>query len=78
MTLDVNSELYPMQLAEIYAVRLTSSIERELAGGRRDHASSAQPWRDGAKGTLADEYEYVMFGKIYKHDELKADQDTIS
>ncbi|TPX53813.1 hypothetical protein SeMB42_g00610 [Synchytrium endobioticum] len=80
MTLDVNSELYPIEIGEMYAVRLTSSIERELAGGtrRRDPAAAAQPWRDGAKGTLADEYEYVMYGKIYKHDELKADQDTIS
>ncbi|TPX36753.1 hypothetical protein SmJEL517_g01251 [Synchytrium microbalum] len=78
MTLDVHSELYPMQLGEIYSMRLTSSIERELIHARRDAAQAAQPWRDGAKGTIADDYDYVMHGKIYKHDETRSDQESIS
>ncbi|KAI9225673.1 MAG: RNA polymerase [Piptocephalis tieghemiana] len=80
LTLDIHSELYPLDLGEKITLTLASSLsgEKQEGGG----GSGAQPgakseagraekvresWRgDLGKNTLADAYEYVMHGKVYK------------
>jgi len=63
--LDVNTELYPIEVDD----RLTLAIALSLnLDGSKDDSKG---WRNVGRGeaTLADEYDYVMHGKIYRFDE---------
>ncbi|KAM1056917.1 hypothetical protein ACFX13_031020 [Malus domestica] len=59
MHLDVNSEVYPMREGEKFSMALTSTINLD---GTPDTGYFTQ----GNRRTLADEYEYVMQGKLFK------------
>ncbi|KDE06038.1 DNA-directed RNA polymerase II subunit H [Microbotryum lychnidis-dioicae p1A1 Lamole] len=63
LTLDVNIDLLPITPQTTFTLALTSSLlpegEKETAGG----------WRAGIEGGIADEWEYVMYGKVYKFDQ---------
>ena len=69
MTLDVNTELYPLQVGETFHCVLASSLSLD---GTKDDGKG---WRDvgragdGGEPTLADMFEYVMHGKIYKFED---------
>lgn len=69
MTLDINSEVYPLQLHETISVQVTSSLSL-------DGSKDAKAWREQRIGerTLADDYEYVCYGKVYRFDEGKDDK----
>src|SRR3569623_1224218 len=62
LILDVNTELYPMVVDE----RFTCAVARTLNEDGTQDDGSYVPNR---RGTLADKFEYVMFGKVYKCDE---------
>ncbi|KAI8926414.1 RNA polymerase [Entophlyctis helioformis] len=67
VTLDVNTEIYPLRAAEKFTLALATSLA--LDGAPVD-ASKKEPWRDYSnQKTLADDYEYVMYGKVYKYDD---------
>lgn len=65
MTLDVNTELYPLHKQEKITILLARSlsldgtVQEEVAFDSSRHMSR----------TLADDFDYVMFGKIYKVEE---------
>ena len=63
--LDVNTELYPIEMDERLTMALALSLN--LDGSKDD----SKGWRNVGRGeaTLADEYEYVMHGKIYRFEE---------
>jgi len=63
LVLDINSELYPLQKDEVISLNLSSSLRLD---GKEDKG-----WRDLQRGerTLADDYEYVCYGKVYRFDE---------
>ena len=63
LILDINSELYPLQKDEMISLNLSSSLRLD---GKEDKG-----WRDLGKGerTLADDYDYVCYGKVYRFDE---------
>ena len=63
LILDINSELYPLQKDEILSLNLSSSLRLD---GKEDKG-----WRDSGRGerTLADDYDYVCYGKVYRFDE---------
>lgn len=67
MTLDVHSELFPCRVSETIHVVLATSLA--LDGSKDDEKG----WRDvtkaGGEATLADMYDYVCHGKIYKFDD---------
>jgi len=68
MTLDVNKELFPVAPGESLKVVLATSLS--LDGSKDDERG----WRDVAKAgnaeaTLADSYDYVCHGKIYKFED---------
>jgi DNA-directed RNA polymerase I, II, and III subunit RPABC3 len=66
--LDINSEIYPMRVADKFTLALASSLS--LDNVAQPDASKRESWRDTVgQRTLADDYEYVMFGKVYKYDE---------
>lgn len=69
MTLDVNTELYPCTTGETIHCVLATSLA--LDGSKDD----VRGWRDvgrsghGGEATLADMFDYVCHGKIYKFED---------
>jgi hypothetical protein len=62
LVLDFNVELYPLKVGDSFALALSSSLTPE---GEKDSGIETQSWRlEEGKGGLADEYEYVMYGKV--------------
>lgn len=63
--LDVNTELYPLSPGDDVTVALAQSLN--LDGSKDD----SKGWREVGLGeqTLADEYDYVCHGKIYRFEE---------
>ena len=66
MTLDVNTELYPVATGEGIQMLLASTLNLD---GTKD---VERGWRD-TKGrdeaTLADMWDYVCYGKVYRFEE---------
>jgi DNA-directed RNA polymerases I, II, and III subunit RPABC3 len=68
MTLDINIELFPCAVSDTLHVVLSTTLS--LDGSKEDEKG----WRDVGKGgdapaTVADLYDYVCHGKIYKFEE---------
>jgi len=69
MTLDINTELYPCAVGEAIHMVLATSLA--LDGSKDD----GRGWRDvgrggqGGEATLADLFDYVCHGKIYKFED---------
>ncbi|KAI5476347.1 hypothetical protein MNV49_007860 [Pseudohyphozyma bogoriensis] len=63
LTLDINSDLLPISPSTTFSFALASSLNPE--GGKEGEGG----WREGIEGGLADDWEYVMYGKVYKFDE---------
>ncbi|RSH91893.1 DNA-directed RNA polymerases I, II, and III subunit RPABC3 [Saitozyma podzolica] len=77
LTLDIANELYPLTSGETFTLALARSLspEEELAANGDEEGSEAggkrvkkEMWRSEDQGLAAD-YEYVMYGKIYKFDD---------
>ena len=68
-TLDVNTELYPVTTGDEMQLALASTLH--LDGSKDD----SKGWREVGRGehTLADEYDYVCHGKIYRFVEGEGD-----
>ncbi|KAJ5558668.1 RNA polymerase Rpb8 [Penicillium sp. DV-2018c] len=64
-TLDVNTELYPCAVGESLSLALASTLSLD---GKEDTRAS---WREVGMGeqTLADDYDYVCHGKVYRFEE---------
>lgn len=71
LTLDVNSELFPVTAGTSIslAVAQTLSLDSEV----RPPGSG---WREAKPGerSLADDYDYVMYGTVYKFEESAGDK----
>ena len=65
LTLDVNTELYPCSVGERLSIVLASTLS--LDGSKDD----VKGWRSAGRGdqTLADDFDYVCHGKIYRFEE---------
>jgi len=65
LTLDINIEIYPFSSGEAFELALTSTLN---ADNSKDDGKS---WREVQKGesTLADHWDYVMNGKVYRFEE---------
>lgn len=71
MELDINTELLAINPGDNMEVCLASTLN--LDGSRDDDKG----WRDLAKAdvrTLADAYDYVCYGKVYRFEDGKADK----
>jgi len=76
MSLDINKELFPCKVDDELHVALASSLHYD---GHRDEEETRQGWRDLAKAgssesTLADMFDYVCYGKIYKFEDAEDGQ----
>ncbi|KAJ6509224.1 hypothetical protein DFH06DRAFT_993285 [Mycena polygramma] len=81
LTLDYNIELFPLLQDQSFALALASSLARggAQAGGASGADGAADDaddkdrdvWRPDGKGRrgLEEDYEYVMYGKVYKFDQ---------
>ncbi|KAJ6519519.1 hypothetical protein C8R45DRAFT_886100 [Mycena sanguinolenta] len=79
LTLDYNIELFPLAQGQSFALALASSLARggaqAAASGTEGAAEETEDkdrdvWRPDGKGRrgLEEDYEYVMYGKVYKFD----------
>ncbi|CAK5265293.1 unnamed protein product [Mycena citricolor] len=74
LTLDYNIELYPLQKDQTFTLTLASSLAKEQANGAApeptDDDKDRDVWRPDGKGRrgLEEDYDYVMYGKVYKFD----------
>ncbi|KAF9349010.1 DNA-directed RNA polymerases I, II, and III subunit RPABC3 [Mortierella sp. AD094] len=77
LTLDINNELYPLEVGEKFSLVLATSLSLTASVGN-DTSGTQESWRErvGGERTLADDYEYVMYGKVYKYDESQAGNKT--
>ena len=67
LTLDYNTELFPLQADQQIALALASSLSRGPGtGGDEEDSKDTAVWRPDGKGRrgLEEEYEYVMYGKV--------------
>ncbi|KAL3524803.1 hypothetical protein ACH5RR_013175 [Cinchona calisaya] len=64
MHLDINTEIYPMRVGDKFLMGLASTLNLD---GTPDSGYFMQ----GGRKSLADRYEYVMQGKLYKISEEK-------
>ncbi|KAF1347139.1 DNA-directed RNA polymerases i, ii, and iii 145 kDa polypeptide [Delphinella strobiligena] len=68
LSLDVNTEIYPVNVGEPIQLVLASTLN--LDGSKEDPGSGS--WREignGKKPTLADMFDYVCHGKVYRFEE---------
>ncbi|KAK7465712.1 DNA-directed RNA polymerases I, II, and III subunit RPABC3 [Stygiomarasmius scandens] len=74
LTLDYNIELFPLQPGQSFALALASSLARGAPPANVDVAEEEDKerdvWRPDGKGRrgLEEDYDYVMYGKVYKFD----------
>lgn len=64
-TLDVNTELYPCSVGERISIVIASTLSLD---GTKDDSKG---WRGVSRGeqTLADDFDYVCHGKVYRFEE---------
>ncbi|KAJ2557025.1 DNA-directed RNA polymerases I, II, and III subunit RPABC3 [Coemansia sp. RSA 1933] len=73
LILDINSELYPLDAGDKFKLTLASTLS--LTEGGKDAAAFGKGeanWRsyiNGDERSLADDYDYVMFGRVYRYDD---------
>jgi DNA-directed RNA polymerase I, II, and III subunit RPABC3 len=62
LRIDINTEIYPMLPSDKFLFCLAHSLSAEGMDRK-------EVWRDVGTGkrTLADEYEYVVHGKVYRY-----------
>ena len=67
MTLDVNTQIYRIQTKERLALMLASTLHPDEM---EDEAEMGRVWNPRLlEHSRADDYEYVMHGKVYKANE---------
>ncbi|KAF0478384.1 RNA polymerase [Gigaspora margarita] len=81
LIIDVNTDLYPLDIGDRVNVILTTSLALDPSQAQSEDmiigATSAEEitqktsWREksSTERDLSDEFEYVMYGKVYKYDE---------
>eukprot|EP00898_Chlorokybus_atmophyticus_P006923 jgi/Chlat1/7231/Chrsp57S06762 len=58
--LDINIDIYPVEVGEKLALALASTLDLNATPDEGTFDQSGNP-------SLADKYEYVMYGKLYKY-----------
>lgn len=73
LTLDINSELFPIQKGNTITLAIAQTLSID---GEETSATTISGWREPRPGdrSLADDYDYVMYGTVYKFDEAAGDK----
>ncbi|KAH8831332.1 RNA polymerase [Flagelloscypha sp. PMI_526] len=77
LTLDYNVELLPLEDKQSFSFALATSLSKGFTDS--DEKDDAPVWRPDGKGRkgLEEDYDYVMYGKIYKFDSGNSEQATV-
>lgn len=67
VTIDIHSELYPVSEGDKIELLLTEQLRQDGADG--DESAGYDPTRE--LGVPADQFDYVMYGRIFKFAEEK-------
>ncbi|KAK9480153.1 hypothetical protein V1514DRAFT_303345 [Lipomyces japonicus] len=73
LTLDLNTELFPVAIGEVLSVAIAKKLSLD------NSSNTTYGWREpdpGQRG-LADDYDYVMYGTVYKFEEGKNDNISV-
>ncbi|KAL7069449.1 putative RNA polymerase II B8 subunit [Cryptosporidium serpentis] len=68
LILDINSDLFPVREKESLYIGLSTQVSQN---------PSDIVWDSAAPQTLMDQYDYVMYGKIYRVEEKQSDRRTL-
>lgn len=71
LTLDINTELFSISEGDPLQLLLASTLR--LDGGKDEASKGWRPVAKGADVSLADMWDYVMYGKVYRFEEGKGD-----
>ena len=63
ITLDINTDLYPLSKGDQISLLIATTLN--LDGSKEEEMS----WREQRGPSLADAWDYVCYGRIYKFDE---------
>lgn len=67
MLLDVNVSIYPVETSEKFSIVLAKSLA--IPGQEAGSFEEEDAWRANVP-TLADRYEYVVYGRVFKFEEV--------
>ncbi len=73
--LDVNTEIYPIDKDSFYKLVLASSVNAD-GSDTFDVIRFENEGSESGMGSLIDQYEYVMHGKVFKY-QLKNDDKSM-
>ncbi|BGP21769.1 DNA-directed RNA polymerases I, II, and III subunit RPABC3 [Rhodotorula toruloides] len=73
MTLDINTDLIDLRQDSEFSLALASTLHPD---GVAKDTGAAGGWRADIEGGLADDWDYVMYGKVYKYDEGSGEEVT--
>ena len=86
LTLDINSDIYPMERSEKFKLVLSEKIRKQVSAFQCQRAKAVlspdlrfpQADSDSADSSipLDDHFDYIMYGKIYQYKEEKAREGT--
>ncbi|KAJ3324190.1 DNA-directed RNA polymerases I, II, and III subunit RPABC3 [Gonapodya sp. JEL0774] len=79
VVIDINTEIYPVKAGEDFSIALTHSLVATGSVGAGSSLASdpSQLWREVGKPdkkTLADDYDYVMNGRVFKFEDAGRDR----
>jgi len=66
MTLDINSELFPLGTGENVNMLIASTLRLD---GKAEDKNAGWKARRAGEQTLADLWDYVCYGKVYRHED---------
>jgi DNA-directed RNA polymerase I, II, and III subunit RPABC3 len=72
LTLDINTEIYPLEVSDTFTLLLVESLD----GSSVDVRQKAE-WVKPVQKSLADDYDYVMYGKVYKYDDANSSKMSV-
>jgi DNA-directed RNA polymerase I, II, and III subunit RPABC3 len=72
VTFDINTEIYPVAKGETFNLVFASSLA--LDGSTDDRGWTAAMRGPDSEPTLADMFDYIMYGKIYKFEDAEDSQ----
>jgi DNA-directed RNA polymerases I, II, and III subunit RPABC3 len=70
LILDINVDVYPVIQGEKLAICLATTLNLDGTSMQRGHVDTKSEIYDrsiGVRETLADKYDYVVFGKVFKY-----------
>ena len=68
LSLDVHYEMYPLAVGEKFAMVLASSLRLDGAKGAGPAEDESYDPTVNMQDSLADKYDYVMYGKVFKYE----------